>query len=67
MPPDYPDEDAVPNEIHVNLEEMGTICVQTFLVKSWRRDNSSGKYKVQDHPPAVINERKKKAVEHCVS
>ena len=69
FPLDYPDEDIVHGGTHVKLDEIGTISVRVFLVENWKQRSagSSVKYKIQDHPPAVINERIKKVGEHCVS
>ena len=65
----FPDEDVVPDDAHVKPDDIGIISVRVFLVQNWKqRDASSpGEYKVQDHPPVMINERAKKAGEHCVS
>lgn len=66
--PDYSDEDTLVDDARANSDEIGTISVRVFLAESWKsRESSSRKYRIQDHPPAVINERKKKATEHCVS
>ena len=65
---DYPDEDTMPNGISVMPDEIGTISVRVFLAENWQRDARSPKiYRIQDHPPAVIDERTKKAGGHCVS
>ena len=66
---DYLDEDTPFNDTPADSDEIGTISVRIFLVESWRiwGNSSSMKYKIQDHPPAVINERTKKAGGHCVS
>jgi len=63
------DEDTVPGGTRVNSSDIGTICVQVFLAESWRRldDNLPNTYEIQDHPPATMDERAKKALEHCVS
>jgi len=65
----YLDGDTIPGNIHVNPEEIGTISVSVFLVEGREERTASGtrKYSIQDHPPAVIEERVKKAGEHCVS
>jgi len=55
-------------DVRVNSADIGTIRVQVFLAESWKhRSHRSSKHHVQDHPPAVISEREKKAAEHCVS
>jgi hypothetical protein len=64
---DYPDDDALADDIHANPDEIGTIGVRAFLAKSWTLLGTTTKYEIQDHPPAVINERTKKVAEHCVS
>ena len=66
---DYPDEDAPFDEASANSDQIGTISVRIFLVESWRRRSNSfsREYGIRDHPPAVINERTKKAGVHCVS
>jgi hypothetical protein len=65
---DYLDDDTLINGIHANPDEIGTIGVRVFLTKNWKRHNTSKhKVRIQDHPPAVINEREKKLAEHCVS
>lgn len=64
----HPDEDTVPGENHANPNEIGTISVQVFVASSWRRNhNPKNVYGIQDHPPAVVDERAKKATDHCVS
>ena len=67
--PGYPDEDTVSGDTRMNPNDMGTIRVLVFLAESWRRhdDDSSRRYRIQDHPPATVDERAKKALEHCVS
>jgi hypothetical protein len=65
---DYLDDDALAGDIHANPDEIGTIGVRIFLAGSWKRDDTSKHLlRIQDHPPAVINERTKKVAEHCVS
>ncbi|KAF9646176.1 hypothetical protein BDM02DRAFT_3271155 [Thelephora ganbajun] len=61
------DEDTVPDDIHVKPDEIGTISVQVFLVENWRRIGPPKEYRIQEHPPAVIDEQSKKAGGHCVS
>ena len=65
---DYPDEDAVPDNVHVKPDEIGTIAVWVFLVENRRRlSGGLTKFEITDRPPVVINERVKKAGGHCVS
>jgi hypothetical protein len=69
MPSCCADEDILPEDTRVKPDEIGIISVRVFLVDNWRRsDGGSGrKYRIQDHPPAVVDERGKKAGGHCVS
>lgn len=63
------DEDTLPDDIFLNPDEIGTISVRVFLVENWRLDDTGllRKYEIQDLPPAVVDERKKKVGGHCVS
>ena len=63
------DGDAVPGNSHTKVDEIGTISIRVFLAKGWRRLSASGprKYAIQDHPPAVVDERAKKMGGHCIS
>lgn len=52
----------------MELDKIGTIAVKLFLVESYRLlARKSNNYKAQDLPPAVLDERTKKAGEHCAS
>lgn len=62
------DEGAELDNSHVRLDKIGTITVNLFLVENRRLVTRTSKnYKVQDLPPAVLDERTKKAGEHCTS
>lgn len=62
------DEGAEPDNNRVELDKIGTIIVNLFLVKHHRPVTRTSKnYEVQDLPPAVLDERTKKAGEHCTS
>lgn len=65
----YPDEDTGLGDGSAKPDEIGTISALLFLAESWEECNvdSSDDYDIQDCPPAVVNEREKKAGEHCVS
>ena len=61
------DEDII-HDVRVKPDEIGTISVRVFLAENLRRTaGPSEKHRIQDHPPAVVHEREKKAGGHCVS
>jgi len=69
MPLGCVDEDTLPDDIRVKPDKIGTISVRVFLVENLRLNNTGlpRKYGIQDLPPAVVDERKKKVGGHCVS
>jgi len=67
MPSGCADEDII-HDVRVKPDEIGIISVRVFLAENLRRDAGPSKeYRIQDHPPAVVDEREKKAGGHCVS
>ena len=66
---DHPDEDTVLGGSHSKPDEIGTISVRVYLVKNQQLISTgpSARYRIQDHPPALIHEQAKKAGQHCVS
>ena len=53
----------------MNLNEIGVISVRVFVVKNRQQHNAESIAipEVQNHSPPLIDERTKKAGQHCVS
>jgi len=69
MPSGCADEDTIPGHIRVEPDKIGTISVRVFLAENWQLGGTGvpREYKIQDLPPAVVDEREKKVGGHCVS
>lgn len=67
-PLDHSDGDAVLSDNYVRPDQIGTISVLLFLAKNLRESSPEPEdYEIQDRPPVMIDEQKKKNAEHCVS